>query len=764
MIAGTMAFVAGILSCLFGPPAGGPWPPLVAVIILLAVLALPPPRRWLPLFFVAGLLWCWLRLDAQLGNALPGDLDGRDLPARVTVTGLPEARGRLVRFVARVESEDPARPWRGRVRLSWYAGAREVKTGDRWRLVVRLKRPRGFANPGIFDYERWLFTRGILATGYVRSRERPLLLLERGSGGLHNLRAGLAARMGAVLAEGERGGMVVALGVGLREGIDGDEWAVLRRSGTAHLMAISGLHVGLVAVLAYGLGGFLWRRSAGLCRRQPAPRAAALAAVAAALAYALLAGFALPTQRAFIMVLALAGGALLGRRWPASSRLAVAALAVLLLDPFAVLGPGFWLSFGAVALILLGMGARVGVARRPWWRWGRVHLLVGLGLAPITAGAFGLAPLVSPLANLVAVPWVSVLVVPLTLLGVACLGLWPALGGLLLEGARLMLVVLWPLLDGLAGLGWELPGTLPPLAITAAVAGVVLLFAPRGLAGRWLGLVWLLPLLLAPHSVPREGEVQVTVLDVGQGLAAVVRTASHVLVFDTGPRFGSGSDTGDMVVAPYLQALGLGWLDVLMVSHGDGDHAGGVASVRRALTVERVMYGGGAPVAGGIPCEAGQGWRWDGVDFAVLHPPPGGGLRGNDGSCVLAVGGGDGRLLLTGDVEQAGEAALVAERAADLEATVLQVPHHGSRTSTTAPFLAAVSPSMGIIPVGFGNRFGFPHPDVVRRLEAAGVRLLDTATCGAITLTLTPAGPDEPECYRRAHPRPWRAGGKESSE
>ncbi len=759
MISSAIAFVAGTLACLYAVPAAAPWPPVVAVIVLLSSLALSRTRRWPLLMFVAGLLWCWLRLDSHLGNGLPAALDGRDVPARVTVTGLPEEKGAMVRFVATVVSEDPRRPWRGRVRLSWYAGDVVVKTGDRWRMVVRLKRPRGFANPGIFDYERWLFSRGILATGYPRPREGPLQLLERGGGGLHNLRAALGAHMENVLADGPRGGMVVALGVGLKEGIDGDEWAVLRRSGTAHLMAISGLHVGLVAVLAYGLGGFLWRRSARLCRRLPAPRAAALAAVSGAFGYAMLAGFALPTQRAFIMVFALAGGALVGRRWPVSSRLAMAALVVLLLDPFAVLGPGFWLSFGAVTLILLGMGARVGVGRRPWWRWGRVHLLVGLGLAPITAGAFGLAPLVTPLANLVAVPWVSVVVVPLTLLGVACLGVWPALGALLLEGARLMLVVLWPLLEGLAGLGWELPGTLPLPAIAAAMAGVVLLFAPAGLAGRWLGLIWLLPLVLAPRSEPREGEALVTLLDVGQGLAAVVRTASHVLVYDTGPRFRSGSDTGDMVVAPYLQSRGLGRLDLLMVSHGDSDHAGGVASVRRALTVERVMYGGGRAAVDGEACEAGQEWRWDGVDFAVLHPPPGNGFTGNDGSCVLAVGNGAGRLLLTGDLERGGEAALVAE-GADLSAAVLQVPHHGSRTSTTAPFLRAVSPRLGLIPVGFGNRFGLPHREVLARLEAAGVRLLDTAGCGAITLTLAPQGPGEPECYRRAHPRPWRAEGR----
>jgi len=267
---------------------------------------------------------------------------------------------------------------------------------------------------------------------------------------------------------------------------------------------------------------------------------------------------------------------------------------------------------------------------------------------------------------------------------------------------------------------------------------------------------------LAPRAVPREGEALVTLLDVGQGLAAVVRTASHVLVYDTGPRFRSGSDTGDMVVAPYLQSLGIGRLDMLMVSHGDSDHAGGVASVRRALTVERVMYGGGMPAADAEACEAGREWRWDGVDFAVLYPPPGTTVRGNDGSCVLAVGGGDGRLLLTGDLESGGETALVAE-AVDLRAAVLQVPHHGSLTSTTAPFLAAASPRLGLIAVGFGNRFGLPHPEVVSRLGGAGVRLLDTASCGAITLTLTAEGPGEPECYRRAHPRPWRAGGGEES-
>lgn len=744
MVAGTLAFLFGILSFQWQAEL----PPLLVLATLLPLVLVhwitPLPARpaaRLLAAAVAGFLWAWLAAAALLQQELPAALEGEDVILEGVVASIPEPDGQRIRFLFQSErlfhqGDEGMAP--GRVRLSWYRPYPVLEAGQRWRLQVRLKRPHGMANPGTFDYEGWLFQQGIRATGYVRGGDATLLLAQdSGRVPLQRLRQRLHAQLGALSGGHDLTGLVAALALGERQGLTREQWQRLRATGTNHLVAISGLHVGIVAGLLF----FLVRRLWPWAERLPAPKAAALAALAAAACYAALAGFSVPTQRALLMV-AVAMLALFSQRAVRPARvLALALLAVLLLDPLAVLAPGFWLSFGAVAVILYGMGGRLGAAGW-WWRWGRVQLLVALGLAPLLAVFFQQVPLVAPLANLLAVPWVSLLVVPLVLLGTALAPLASLPAGWALQAALWALDVLWWWLELCAGLvpaEWSVLAAAPWTVLPAGL-GIAWLLAPRGWPARWLGLLWLLPMLLVRPATPPSGEAWVTVLDVGQGLAVLVRTAGHVLLYDTGPRFGPDSDAGEMVVVPVLRHLGVRRLDALVLSHGDSDHAGGASAVFEAIPVGRFLSGasGRLPWAEHEPCRRGQRWHWDGVEFEVLFPPPEGRGRGkgNHGSCVLRITAADTSLLLTGDIEAAAERELLAGAPQALAVEVLVAPHHGSKTSSTAPFVTAVAARHVLFSVGYRNRYGLPHPAVAARYREMGAELHTTAARGALTLRL----------------------------
>lgn len=718
--------------------------------------------------FACGLLWALLRAQYLLGAVLPESLEGRTLVVDGTVVGLPGSDARRLRFDFQIsEARHDGRPVRfgGRVRLSWYQGAPMLLPGEQWQLAVRLKRPRGLVNPGGLDYERWLFRRGFAATGYVRSTAGNRRTGPRGASGLNGLRYRLSRAIGGHLPGEPMAAIIAALVVGDRWAMTTGQWQILRATGTSHLMAISGLHVGLVAGLAYFLVARLWSMAATPVLRLAATRAAAAAALLAGLIYAGLAGFALPTQRALVMLAVIMAAVILRRRMAPSTSLCLALAAVLVLDPFSVLSAGFWLSFGAVAVILLGMTGRVRAVRptlwqRGWWRWGRVQWLVSVGLLPLTIGWFLEYPLIAPFANLLAVPWAGLVLVPLALAAAALLLPFPAIGSVVLHGARWAAHVLWQFLESLAGLGLILqPTRAPPaLALAAACVGAVLLIAPRGFPARVLGVIWLLPLLLLPVPRPQHGGYWLTLLDVGQGLAAVVRTRSHVVIYDTGPSYAPGFDAGRDVIAPYLRHQGVARVDTLIISHRHDDHAGGAESLLAALPVATVMTNVGSWRARAKPCRDGARWRWDGVDFRILHPQAGNDGHGNDDSCVLQVTGPGGRLLLAGDLEARGEAAMVSRMGQGLRADVLVVPHHGGRSSSGEAFLDAVRPRMALIPVGYRNRHRFPHAEVLERLNHRGVEIFDTATHGAITLKVGPErGFQRPRLERAASRRMWRA-------
>jgi len=773
MRSGTIAFALGVWA-LTGARAL-PDPMLVELLPLALGVALVAPRVRLVALFATGFLWALLRAHLMVAERLPEALVGQNLVVEGVIASLPRVDPKRVRFLLRVEAihAPDGGHWRrpGLVRLSWYEPAPVVRAGERWRLAVKLKQPHGFMNPGGFDYEGWLFRRGVRATGYVQGRGEHGRLAAAEGVPITRARERLARAIERALEGRREAGLVSALAVGHRAAITPSQWQVLAATGTSHLMAISGLHIGLVAGLAFALARAGWACSAQLSLRVAAPRAAAVAALAAATGYAALAGFSVPTQRALVMAVVMLGNLLIGQRTAASVSLAAALCAVLALDPLAPLSAGFWLSFVAVAAILFGMTGRTPPHTRLaglWWRYGRTQWLVAVGLVPVTLATFHQHPLIGPLANLVAVPWTGLVVVPLTLGGTALLTFSPAAGGAVIEMAAAALAWLWPTLELLAALDVPLRANrLPPVwAIAAAAAGVVLALAPRGFPCRWLGVALVAPLVGLPAPKPAAGELRFTLLDVGQGLAAVVETGGKVLVYDTGPVLAPGFDAGRAVLAPFLRARGIDRVDLLVLSHGDSDHSGGLASLLESAAVERILTSALDKAPDAVPCHAGQRWRWHEVEFVMLGPGAGQVASPNDRSCVLSIRHPGGRILLPGDIERDAERRLLALPPGELGADILVAPHHGSRTSSTPAFVRAVRPRFVLFSAGYRNRFGFPALEVRARYEAAGAMLLDTVSHGAIAFTLTSTDKggrpslSGPRLHRCEHARFWHHRGR----
>ncbi len=730
-------------------------------------------RRFVALLMLAlaglslGFVWAASFAHWRIAEALPAAMEGRDLELSGVVSGLPQALERGVRFNFDVEQAAVGVP--RHISLAWYRGRDDddasalipLRAGERWRFTVRLKRPHGNLNPQGFDYEAWLFERGIRATGYVRPRtaERIDARVWKFSYAVEMLRERIRDGFRASLPDAAYAGILIALAVGDQNAIDPELWQRFARTGVTHLMSISGLHVTMLAGLAYFAVHWLWRRSARLPLRIPAQHAAAAGGLLAAFLYCLLAGFAVPAQRTLYMLAVVVLAKLSGREIAASRVLLLALLLVLLIDPWAVLAAGFWLSFGAVALLFHIGSGRLGAAH--WLlEWGRAQWAVTLGMLPALLALFQQFSLVSPLANAVAIPLVSFVIAPLALLGAL-----PMLDPLL-SLAHVVTTGLMVFIDWLADLPlamWQQAAP-PSWAVLLALAGAAWLLLPRGFPSRWLGLLAFLPLLTVQPPRPEHGMAEVTVLDVGQGLAIHVQTATHDLLFDAGPAFSADADSGNRIIAPYLRARGVRALDTLVISHADKDHEGGAASVLAALPV--AMLKSSLPFEHALsaqpvpyqPCRDGDRWRWDGVDFAMLHPGSEPLTRKtNDASCVLRLTAGGKSMLLTSDIEAISEKALLERHSAELAAEVMTAPHHGSRTSSTPDFVAAVGARDVIFPVGYRNRFGHPKEDVVARYVAAGARLHRTDADGAVRVSIGNAG-IRIQHERRLRQRYWHAG------
>lgn len=712
-----------------------------------------------------GFLWAFTCAQNRLAQQLIPELEGQKLMLTGKIVSLPNIRQDRSRFSFQVDElkDMKGRSWAspGRVQLSWYRNAPYLAAGQRWQFQVKLKRPWGFMNPGGFDYEGRLFQDNIRASGYVLMHPGNRLLGQSNGERISRLRAYLGGRISGLLEASPHAALLVTLTTGDRSHLSTEQWRVLKASGTNHLMAISGLHIGFVAVLAFYLSRCLWPLCGPACLYIAAPKMAMLMSILAAACYSALAGFALPTQRALIMLAVFLAVKLFNRRTSSSQVLAVSALIILLIDPFAALSPGFYLSFAALAVILLGMGSRY-QTQGLWWRWGRTQWLVAFGLLPILTFWFGEIPTLGIPANLVAVPLVSLCTVPLTLLGSLLLAVYEPLAVFLWYIALASLEWLWPVLQFIAAQELSTIRFYPPsvLTLACAFAGTLILLLPAGIPGRHLGLVCLLPLFFPGLNKLEQGQLRFTVLDVGQGLAAVLQTRDYVLVYDTGAKYSAHFNAGTAVVVPYLKHSGLSHIDKLIISHTDNDHIGGLQGILDEIDVRSVSSSVPLALAGrrNELCYSTQSWQWNGVNFDILHPSRPTALGGNNASCVLRVRLHGTTILLTGDIEIEAERALLARYPEGLKSTVVTAPHHGSRTSSSPAFLDATRPDIVVFPVGYRNRFGFPKQDIMRRYRIRGSRLLDTAYSGAIEFEFSQHGLSFSE-YRRESRRFWHSTG-----
>jgi competence protein ComEC len=750
-------------------------------VVLFHHLAILPDPRWLwitPLFLgllwfrglrfpaacALGLLWSLWRATLVFDTMLAPELESQDIILSGSISDIPRFYEHQVTFTFRpdtLEYQGKNHPPPALIRLTWYlhdraqaAQAADLGTGQRWRFQVRLKPLRTLSNPGVQDQSGWQFASGLSARGYVRTiAERQSLAPAWHIGAL---RHSVWLQLKTVLKDyPQQMPLISALVIGERQGISPAQWETLKVTGTIHLMAISGLHIGWIAVIGGILGkimifiiNLIYKKTLIYLNKQ---LLIGIIALLFAFLYAFIAGFSIPTQRAFIMIATLTlTQVIMTRHCGPTNGLILALLLILLWLPAAVLSAGLWLSFSAVALILYTFSYR-----QKLLYWLKVHIIIALGLIPTLLAWFGQIPWLSPFANVLAVPWVGFLIIPQALLGTFLLELWPSAGVILLKWSAANLELMWQYLEFIQNkpLSVSYLPKLPLWMLLCAFIGILIILLPRGFPSRWTGIAWLLPIFLYTPPSPAPHSVWFTLLDVGQGLASVIRTQHHTLIYDAGPRLSAAFDAGEKILIPFLHAQGITHIDKLILSHSDLDHSGGAPALLARFPVKS-LFSGTPSTLNEKECQRGQAWHWDGVDFEILHPPAGNAwLSTNNRSCVLRVRIGDTALLLTGDIEADMERNLVRSVPTQLPANILLAPHHGSRTSSSIEFLNAVKPQYGLFSAGWRNRFGFPRPDVVARYEAVGAQLYNTADSGALSFVLTAQGVTPPQQARQQNRR-----------
>lgn len=690
-----------------------------------------PKTAW---FFLGVALFSW-HANTRIDVRLDPDYAGDSMVMQVRIIDFPAHKRDMTTFVA--EPVDDSR-FAGRMRLSWYRPPVVLRLGDTWQFELRLRRPRGNLNPGGFDFEAWLFRSGISATGYVVDGRRNQLLRTYKLGLVDRIRLHFVERLARTLPGDPNVAVLAAISVGARHLLTAEQWDRFARTGTSHLMAISGLHIGLAAASAYLLASLL----GGLVTRKGNHHlVATILALSVAVAYASLSGFAVPAQRASLMIGLAAVGLMRRRRPQALPIIALAAMIIAIGDPISTMAPGFKLSFAAVLILAWLARRHTGDAGRVTVRAVRdlstlqIHLL--FGLLPLTVLIFSRITFAAPPVNLFAVPVFSFVTVPATLIGLLLDGPFASLGDLALLLSSKSLAVI----QSVIGFAAKIDIAAVSVPAVSGKAWLYLLLAliwvvlPPGWPGRALAFVGVVALLA--HEPPRTSLacVDVDILDVGQGLAVAIHTRSRTLLYDTGPAYRTGGSAAESVILPYLASRGISRIDTLVVSHGDLDHAGGTAAISGAIETGRIVSSDPVP---GVPrerCHAGDEWFADRIRFRFLHPVAGSEQDGNNASCVLSVEAGEHRLLLAGDIEKPAEGDLV-RRGVLSPAAIVLVPHHGSRTSSSLPFVRASSPELAIVSAAFGNRWGFPKADVVQRWRRAGANVLDTGSAGAVSIKM----------------------------
>lgn len=790
----------------------GLWVYQSLLVLGLLMLLMVRPLQCRPLLCWLLLVWAaaccvagatgW-RAHAYLAQTLPKSLESVDLQVQGRIASMLQTTSNGQRWRFAVDEAPAGVP--PLLELAWYGPyGKELDTtqpliapwaqgvalspGQRWQLTVRIKRPHGARNPHGFDYELLAWEQGIQATGYVRDKAPQQLLEVTAQYPLQRWRQWLRDRIQAQAAhlqtwlqgadlpgtdlETQQAalGVVAALAVGDQQAIERKDWAMFRQTGVAHLMSISGLHITMFAWLAALIVGRLWRRSARACSIIPAPRAALWVGVLLAAAYALFSGWGLPAQRTVCMLAVVALLQTLGARWPWACVWLLALAVVVALDPWALWQAGFWLSFVAVGVLLASnfvaasqdsertaarfLSKIYALAREQW--------LISLALAPLGLLLFGQVSIVGLLANLVAIPWVTLLVTPLALLA--------ALVPVAAAAAALVMLPLMGLLQWLADVPWAVWALPQPAwwASVLAIAAGLLVIAPLPARLRVVAALFALPALLWPQAWPKTGEFELQAVDIGQGNAVIISTAGHRLLYDAGPQYSRQSDAGERVIVPLLAAQGMR-LDAMMLSHRDSDHTGGALAVKAAQPQMKVWGSDSvigdpllAALASSAPverCTQGQHWQWDGVTFEVLHPPAGDAwLNGrkpqpNFGSCVLRIRSASGRVaLLVGDIEAAQEQLLLQTRITDA-VDWLQVPHHGSKTSSTEAWVKTLQPHWAVVQAGYLNRFGHPVAAVVDGYKAVASELVLQDRCGAALWRSEQAV--SLQCERQLHSRYW---------
>ncbi|MDA0679388.1 MAG: DNA internalization-related competence protein ComEC/Rec2 [Proteobacteria bacterium] len=711
--------------------------------------------------FLIGFSAMGLSALQQKSDELDPSLQGENIIFTAKVEDFPIADADSVRFIVHaLDRTDLPR----RIRLTWYQPQRIPMIGESWRLQARLKRPRGYSNPGGFDFEGWLFRQHIGGTGYVTANARNYLIHGERPGLIDRIRQRFVSRINENFPGDDASAVLMAIGVGARQGIGQEQWDLYARTGTSHLMAISGLHIGLAAGCAYFL---CWALCAPFCTRNNLRDIATVGAILAAVAYATLSGFAVPAQRAVLM--AIAGGILLlfRRRVRPAALLAVSCLLVSISDPISILTPGFKLSFAAVAILIfvarrhtcaqcVSYGLPIGRGLGGLARLSQLQLALLTGLFPLTILLFGRFALVAPAINILVLPIFSVVTVPLALAGAIFDGPLEFVGNQFLAWAQGSITgILWLVSSaGDLDVASSQSRHLNTLFTGVAFLPLVFVVLPPGWPGRKVAFVAMVAVLAYRQPAPPPSCFDYHILDVGQGLAVVLQTHRHALLFDTGPSFLNGSNTADLVVLPFLHGLGIDRLDTLIISHGDLDHAGGAYSIVKEIDIDEILAGEELPALNRYqePCVAGDRWRWDSIDFSILHPRRNALWKRNNSSCVLLIEAADFKVLLTGDIESPAEKLLIHRKLVSASDVVV-VPHHGSLTSSSAAFVEITAPDLAIVSAGFENRWGFPRPETVTRWQASGADVLITATMGAISQRVCPDGRSEPVRLQRLEER-----------
>lgn len=640
--------------------------------------------------------------------------------------------------------------------------------GSRWRLTVKLKRPHATRNPHGFDYAAWCLAHHIQAMGSVVQKapmQQITPFVWRVDTVINRIRSQVGARIEQVLGHTPESAVIRALVIGDDSQLKRADWQLFIDSGINHLISISGLHITMLAAIGYWMVQRCWRIYPLLGIWLPSRLAASLGGVWVAVAYSALAGFSIPTQRTLWMLITIAILRNLKRPLPLIWILSAALWVVVWFDPWSVMAPGFWLSFGAVACLSFAMGGRIG-AHQSWRAAIYAQWVMTIGMLPVLIGLFNQLSLVSPVTNALAIPLVSMLIVPLALLGALLpidSALW--LAATLMHGLFAFLQACHT-----AWMSVWYFHTPPTWAVVCAMLGVVVCLMPRGWPLRMAGLAGCLPLLLPQQPALQAGHMRVHVLDVGQGLSVLVQTAQHQLLYDAGPRYGSDSDAGQRIVLPYLRHLGVHQLEMVVISHDDNDHVGGMASVLNHMHTRQLLTS--LPAEANFfsdwhspfksktrvsACRVGQQWEWDQVRFQMLSPPPSmlQTAKDNDKSCVLKVQAKHGSLLLTGDIEQQAEAWLVANQPKQLASDVITMPHHGSKTSSSLAFVQATQPMVAIATMGHLNRFGHPKPDVIARYQRQGSRVLRSDWHGAVIVDFLDDQRPHVTTWRQAEPHYW---------